>query len=98
MILQDVLLIVIMISTVLLETFMIGILCMIGRFYQLKFGQRTYYYLFALPFVTFLIMVILVRFFGLNNHASALVTNLISFIVLAVVGRSLYKKMTGVSH
>lgn len=95
---SDGMLIAVMISAVLFETLMIGVLCMIGRFYQLKLGQRTYYYLFAMPFVTFLIMVILVRFFGLSTHASVLVPNLFSFIVLAIVGRSLYKKMTGVSH
>jgi len=68
------------------------IIAAIALFYQKKFGINTYYYLYMIPVIIFLI--VLMQFFVISRETEFIefIGSVISFLVTL----SLYRKMVGV--
>ncbi len=64
----------------------------IARFYQKKFGIRTYYYLYFIPAIVFLI--VLLQLFPLFDIEQELI-ELFGSTISVMVGYFLYMKMVG---
>jgi hypothetical protein len=75
---------------------MIGFFYLIGRFYQTKFGIPTGYRAFLVPVVAFVAFIV-AAILGVYPYEAALLSNAISFSVLAYFGLRLYGMMRGVS-
>lgn len=77
------------------ELVLLAFLGLIGRFYEEKFGQRTYYYVYLLPTAAFVLMLAAMAL-GADPSEAGLAENLLILAVLAIFGVGLYRQMTGV--
>lgn len=69
------------------------IMAAIARFYQRKFGINTYYHLYFIPLIIFLIALLQIfPVFSVNEELIEFIGSLISFLTCY----SLYTKMVGV--
>lgn len=88
----------VMIAAIICELVLLGFLFCIGRFFELKFGESTYYVSYLIPVFVFMVL-LAVSFLspGLLTWA-ALITNAAVLLVMLTFGLHLYRKMTGVSR
>jgi hypothetical protein len=69
------------------------IVASIAIFYQKKFGVNTFYYIYFIPLILFLIILMqLFDIFSLETESLEFIGSMISFLV----SYSLYRKMAGV--
>jgi hypothetical protein len=85
-------------ASVACELFLLVFLFCIARFYELKFRESTYYVLFLIPALVFVIAFVLTIFTGFDVEWLSLLTNVSTLLVLMTAGVYLYRKMTGVSR
>lgn len=81
---------------ILCEAILFVFLYCIGRFYEIKFNDRTYFEAYLLPILIFLASLVLVPLAGLSLEYAALVSNVSALAVVLTFGAFLYMRMTGV--
>ena len=79
------------------EMVLLGFLYLISRFYEAKFGKRTYYNAYIVPIAAFVIMVPPAIFMPDLFPAALVTLNLLALLVLAVFGLRLHRMMMGVT-
>ncbi|MCD1295913.1 hypothetical protein CUJ83_13000 [Methanocella sp. CWC-04] len=91
--------IVLIILTIICLITMMVFLFFISRFYELKFRQSTYYLIYLMPGLAFIALLLFALITGGDIlQWVALITNLLSLMVLSTFGFLLYSKMMGVSR
>ena len=79
-----------------LELLLLGFLYLISRFYEAKFGKRTYYRVYTLPAAAYVLLLAAVAL-GVDPGAAGLTVNVLFLLVTLAFGVRLYRQMTGVS-
>jgi hypothetical protein len=74
----------------------LAFLCLISRFYEMKFSQRTFYPIFAVVTALYALMLI-IAMAGYYTYEFLTVANGLALLVLFVYGLRLYRMMTGVT-
>jgi hypothetical protein len=78
------------------ETVLLTFLYFISRFYELKFGQKTFSIVFIVVAVL-LVILLGVTMLDFNNYDPLIIANLLTLGVLLVFGLRLFRTMTGVT-
>jgi hypothetical protein len=79
------------------EMALLGFLYFISRFYEMKFGKRTYYNAYLIPVAAFLLAMIPAMFITGSAPLALVLLNGLTLLVLAVFGLRLRRMMMGVS-
>jgi hypothetical protein len=78
------------------EMVLLTFLYFISRFYELKFGQKTFSSVFIIA-VALLLVLLGVAIIGLYYYEALIVANLLTLGVIAIFGTHLFRLMTGVT-
>jgi hypothetical protein len=78
------------------EMVLLAFMFFISRFYELKFGQATYYTMFAGSAILFLVLMACAAL-GIYTYEALTLASLQALFVLIVFGLRLYRMMTGVT-
>jgi hypothetical protein len=78
------------------EMVLLAFMFFISRFYEVKFGQATYYYAFAGSAIAFLALMAC-AVLGIHTYEALTLASLQALLVLSVFGLRLYRMMTGVT-
>jgi hypothetical protein len=81
---------------VICETILLTFLYFISRFYELKFGQKTFNSAFIAA-AALLLGLLAATLLGLYAYDALIIANLLALGVLAVFGMRLFRIMTGVT-
>jgi hypothetical protein len=78
------------------EAVLLTFLYFISRFYEIKFGQKTFSVVFIVAAVL-LVMLLCVAMLDVNNYDPMIIANFLTLGVLLVFGIYLFRTMTGVT-